>query len=292
MEKHDIIIIGGGPAGITTAIQLTRYGIDNLLFEREEIGGLLRNAHLIENYPGFPDGIPGVKLIELFHQHLEKLNVNIEFREVKYLDYNNNLFSISIDEKKFSSKIVVIATGTTPKELSEEIISRDLIGKQVFYDIINLRETSDRTIGIIGGGDAAFDYALTLSKKNKIMIFNRNKKAKCIPVLWERCLKKSSIKYHPNIIIDKIRKIEENIIIITYDREFNVDYLIIAIGRKPCLPPLSASVKENMDRLRKEKRLYLIGDVINRRNRQTAISIGDGMKAAMDIIHIIEEGGI
>ncbi len=288
MEKHDVIIIGGGPAGITTAIQLTRYGIDNLLFERDEIGGLLRNAHLIENYPGFPDGIPGIKLVELFHQHLERLNTNIEFREVKYLDYHNNLFSISIDEKKISSKIVVIATGTTPKELPEEIISRNLIGKQVFYDIINLRKTSNKTIGIIGGGDAAFDYALTLSKKNKIMIFNKNNKPKCIPVLWERCLKKPSIKYHPNIIVDKIRKIEENIIITTPDREFNVDYLIIAIGRKPCLPPLSHSIKENMDRLTKEKRLYLIGDVINKRNRQTAISIGDGMRTAMDIIHLIE----
>ncbi|RLF42137.1 MAG: hypothetical protein DRN12_01280 [Thermoplasmata archaeon] len=292
MEKHDVIIIGGGPAGVTAAIQLIRYGIDILLFEKGEIGGLLRNAYLIENYPGFPDGIPGGELVELFSQHLKKLDVPIEFREVKYLDYHGNLFSVFIEDREVSSKIVVIATGTTPKELPRGILPRDLLGKKVFYDIINLQEISDRTIGIIGGGDAAFDYALSLSKGNKIEIFNRKEKPRCIPVLWKRCLENPSIRYHPNVIVDKIRKVEESIVITSSNIEFKLDYLIIAIGRKPCLPLLSPEIKENIEKLVEENRLYLIGDVVNGRKRQTAISIGDGMRAAMEIIHLKEEGMI
>ena len=284
MEKHDIIIIGGGPAGITAAIQLKRYNIDTLLLEKEDLGGLLRNAHLIENYLGFPDGISGRKLVELIYKQIQRIGVSIKFERVEYIEYQDNLFYTHANNIMISP-ILVIATGTIPRKLSEDIVSPKLIGKQVFYEITSIENVFRKNILIIGGGDAAFDYALTLSENNKVIIINRREKPKCLPVLWEYYLNNPSISYYPNVEVEEIRKVENGLIVVsTSGRIFNVDYVVAAIGREPNIGFLSPKLMENIDKLIEQHRLYMIGDVRNNRFRQISISVGDGMRAAMDII--------
>ena len=92
MEINKVAIIGAGPAGISSAIQLKRFGIDPIVFESDQIGGLLHNANLVENYPGFPDGISGEKLCMLFIEQFNKCNTNIINEEVITLDYIDNEF--------------------------------------------------------------------------------------------------------------------------------------------------------------------------------------------------------
>ena len=97
MNVEHVTIIGAGPAGIATALQLKRYGITPIILEKNTIGGLLRNAHLVENYPGFPKGISGVNLVRLFRKHLERAAITIFPEEVINLDIEDgNLSSPNI----------------------------------------------------------------------------------------------------------------------------------------------------------------------------------------------------
>ena len=94
-KKILIIIIGGGPGGITAAIQLKRYGLEPLLLERRELGGLLWNANLVENYPGFPNGVRGEKLVGLMRKQVERLGVEVRREEVEQVDWKENHFTVT-----------------------------------------------------------------------------------------------------------------------------------------------------------------------------------------------------
>ena len=189
-----MVIIGAGPAGISTAIQLKRYGVEPTLLEKKEIGGLLKNANLVENYPGFPSGVPGPELVKLFKKQLENIQIKVHFEKVLELDYKNGLFSIKTNQKKITCRIIVIASGTKPRKLSYPDLPAK-IENHIFYEIYPLTQVENKKIAIIGAGDAAFDYALNLSKQNKVTILNRGEEVKCLPLLWKRAMETKNISY-------------------------------------------------------------------------------------------------
>ncbi len=281
MTIEKIVIIGGGPAGISIAIQLKRYGIEAILLEKEEIGGLLRNANLIENYLGFPKGISGLELTKLFKKQLVNAKVKFYFEEVLEVDYKNNIFIIKTNKRILKSNILIIASGTKPHKLAENV------RKNIFYEIHKLSNITNKKIVIIGAGDVAFDYALNLSKKNDIIILNRGEKVKCIPLLWERASKSEKIIYYENREVKEIQFYNDELILICSNlkNEYKIiaKYLIIAIGREPQVDFLSENIKKNIEILENSKLLYMIGDVKNDIYRQIAISIGDGIKVAMEL---------
>ena len=115
-KKHEAVtIIGGGPAGMATAIQLKRHGIDGLLLERDELGGLLWNAKRVENYPGFPGGISGPELVGLIKRQFCETGCRFSFEELRRLGRRNGVFALETGDKTFSSEVVVVATGTRPR---------------------------------------------------------------------------------------------------------------------------------------------------------------------------------
>jgi len=186
-KKEKIAIIGAGPAGLSSAIQLKRYGIEPILLEKEEIGGLLRSANVVENYPGFPEGITGPKLIKLFKKQLKNTMVRVHFEGMLELDYRNSVFFVNTNQRAITCRIAVIASGTKPRKLSNLNISKDFADR-IFYEIYPLTQVANEKIAIIGSGDIAFDYALSLSKKNEVIIIDRGKRVKCLPLLWERAM--------------------------------------------------------------------------------------------------------
>lgn len=286
MNAKDVVIIGAGPAGLGAAIQLKRYGVEPILLEKEEVGGLLRNANLVENYPGFPEGITGPELIKLFKRQLKNVSVKIQFEEVLELDNKNGVFIINTTQRTIISRIVVIASGTKPRKLSKLNISKDFENR-IFYEVYPLAQVANEKIAIIGAGDAAFDYALNLSKKNEVVILNRGSRVKCLPLLFERGIGNKKISYLENTHVRNIEYFDTYLILTCYDttgeRKIYVSYLLVAIGRDPSLDFLSENLKENLEKLQKSKVLYMIGDVKNDIYRQTAIAVGDGIKAAMEI---------
>lgn len=292
MGVENVIIIGAGPAGLSTAIQLSRFNIEPVLLEKEKVGGLLRNANLVENYPGFPEGIPGPKLVELFERQLKKAGVRVHFEEALEIVYRNEVFLVNTNKRTITCRILVIASGTKARKLSNLEISAD-IENRIFYEIHPLTQVANEKIAIIGSGDIAFDYALNLSKKNKIIILNRGKKVKCLPLLWERAIGTEKISYEEDTQVRKIKCQDDKLILTCYNSvgkwKMNISYLVVAIGREPYLDFLSEDLKKSLEKLQKTKVLYMIGDVKNGIYRQTAIAVGDGIKVAMEIYRKIKE---
>ncbi|MFC1528438.1 NAD(P)/FAD-dependent oxidoreductase [Candidatus Latescibacterota bacterium] len=292
MDSKDVVVIGAGPAGIAAAIQLKRSNIEPVLFEKEEIGGLLRNANLVENYPGFPDGITGLDLVKLLEKQLKNTGVTVSFESVSELDYRNEVFFTKTNRRTIRSNIAVIATGTKPRKTSVIDVS-DEIKSRVFYEIVPIIDSKKKKVAIIGAGDAAFDYALNLSKNNEVTILNRSEQTGCLPLLWERYLKSENISYLRNVTVERIRKESNNLTIkcIIDDSQKKIqiksDYVIFATGREPCLDFLGNEFKKNFENLIKSNRFYMIGDVKNELYRQAAISVGDGIKAAMKIYNTL-----
>ena len=290
MKLEQVIIVGAGPAGLATALQLERYGIKPLVLEMERIGGLLHNANLVENYPGFPGGIPGFQLVELFKQQVKDYELNLLDSKLEKLEYSNGKFKFLVDGSIYQSLIAVIASGTKPRRMENLNIPEELLGK-FSYEVFPLLGEAGKQIAIIGAGDAAFDYALNLAKRNKVMILNRGSEISCLPLLWERTEAEVNIQYHPQTSVLSLSPGPAGRITLACNnsKTFIVDHLIAAIGRDPNLDFVSGQFSKKVIKLENSGMLYFVGDVANGLYRQTAIAVGDGILAAMKIYKFLKE---
>jgi thioredoxin reductase (NADPH) len=256
-RKARIAIIGAGPAGIAAAIQLTRTGFKPLVFEQNKAGGLLRNADWIENYPGFARGISGDDLVRHMLKHLARWNILVRVQPVHRITNKN---------KKF-------------------IIHTRGFGSHVLFEIALIRKIRGKRVIIVGAGDAAYDYALNLGKRNKVMIVNRALHSRALALLERRVRNTGNITVMHNSHVTMVgkRQRELQVVIATQDRRSVVacDHLVYAIGRIPALDFLSPGLKKKFPR--GDRAFYFIGDVKNGDTRQAAIAVGDGVKAAMEI---------
>jgi len=281
MRLEDVVIIGAGPGGTTAAIQLKRYGIPFILLEKEQVGGLLWNANLVENYPGFPAGVSGPKLIGLVKKQMERLGVQVTFDSVTKLDLQNERFLVATQHAQYFPRYVIVATGTKPKPIP--LVFPADAQNRIFSDVYHLLDEREKQIVIIGAGDAAFDYALNLTKnRNSVTILNRGRDVKCLELLWERATAKPNIVYRPGTSVSAVMLNEaENGLQVQLEsgESLFADYLLFAIGRIPQTDFLSEVLVVNkiMDGL------YFVGDVKNGLYRQAAIAAGDGLRVAMEI---------
>ncbi len=293
MKLEEVIIIGAGPAGLATALQLKRYGINPLIFERDQIGGLLHNANLVENYPGFPGGISGPELVRIFKDHVRVNSLRIKPKNVDGLTHHDGVFQVVTSDRSFQARIVVIATGTKPRIFTDFEIPDDT-RELIFYEVYPLLERKEQRIAIVGAGDAAFDYALNLGKRNDVLVLNRGEEISCLPLLWERAKDIPSITYLPNISISRLESNPGHDMLLecsTPDgpKSIQVDMLIGAIGRDAQLDFISGQFSKKAIQLVSHGDLYYVGDVTNGLYRQTAIAVGDGILAAMKIYRRLEE---
>ena len=114
MKPDNVVVIGAGPAGMTAAIQLKRYGIPFILLEKERVGGMLWNANLVENYPGFPAGVQGPKLVGLIEKQIERIGVDVTFGEVSSLQKVGSNFQVETTQGIYRPRYVIVASGTKP----------------------------------------------------------------------------------------------------------------------------------------------------------------------------------
>jgi len=252
---------------------MKRAGLDVLLIEKGEIGGLLRNANLVENYLGYPDGISGKDLINQFEDHLKSKEVIPVQEEVIEIGRNDQSFVVKTDTDEHKSKNVIIATGTTPKKAGVEG-EDELVGSKLFYEVADVPSDDHKNVVIVGGGDAAFDYAINLHLKGCIPIILMRGNPTCLPLLKERA-EKYQIEYQENSPVDRISQGGEGIEIQSGSQNIKADYVLIAVGREPHYPPVTTDDHEG---------LYFVGDVHSGIYRQVHIATGDALQVAMKII--------
>jgi len=221
-------------------------------------------------------------LVRLFEAQLERTGQKIDFEEVLQLDYNDD-FIIRSSKQTLRSRIVVIASGTRPREIDLPAEAAD----KIFYEISPIACVEGKKIAIIGAGDAAFDYALNLSRNNDVVILNRSNALKCLLLLWERVQKSERISYHGQARIKTIKSAADGLTLRCEspqgEWELQADYAIFAIGRTAVLDYFSQRIKGQIADLEKNGLLYFVGDVKNDIYRQTSIAVGEGIHAAMKI---------
>jgi thioredoxin reductase (NADPH) len=280
MQTEQVLVIGAGPAGVAAAIQLERYGIPFVLLEKERVGGLLWNANLVENYPGFPKGISGPKLAGLVKKQMDRIGVAVTLDTVLSLTRDGQVFQVTSKQAEYRPRFVVVASGTRPNPLPLSVPTS--AQARVFSEVYPLLGERKRRIAIVGAGDAAFDYALNLTKnRNSVTILNRGKHVQCLGLLWERALSEPEIRYTAEAQIRKVALDEGSGSLrlhLNGGVRLTVDYLLFAVGRVPQVEFMSEILDGNQ-----VEGLYFVGDVKNGLYRQAAIAAGDGLRAAMDI---------
>lgn len=282
----DVLIIGAGPAGLAAALQLVRYDLRPRLLEKSRPGGLLWNANRVDNYPGFPGGISGPDLARAFLEQAKHIQITHE--PVLDLTWQDGVFCAKTPFAVQTAQAAIIASGTKPRLLTGFTIPDSLRG-QVVYEIAGLLESAGARIVIVGGGDAAFDYAINLSAKNSVIILNRTDQVKCLPRLFDQARACQNITYRPNNEILRLESgLDGGMVVECSSPEemikLQADVLIGAIGREPQLDFISPSLMELSADLEKMGILHFAGDVKNGMFRQTAIAVGDGIRAGM-LIH-------
>jgi thioredoxin reductase (NADPH) len=294
-RAYKVAIIGAGPAGIAAAIYLKRTGVNPLLLERKKVGGLLANANLVENYPGFPDGIYGGDLASLFNAQLKKWKIRVTKADVTRVSRERGLFQIFAGSSRYVSRFLILATGTRPTRITLNGLD-DISKQKVFSEIADAPDDmKGKEVLIIGGGDAAFDYAQNVARKGgSADLIIRSSSPTCIPLLLRRASNRISIRISlrtaPVSVTETRRQIE-----LTCRREgreeiHNGDYLLIACGREANLrllsPKLRSEVAADMDGSGFSG-IFLAGDVKRGLHRQVGIAVGDGISAAMRIARLL-----
>jgi thioredoxin reductase (NADPH) len=284
-------VVGCGPAGIAAAIQLARHGVEFILFERARPGGLLWNAHNVENFPGFPGGIPGPELVQKFLRQLGEVGIVPIAAEISGVERGAGGFSLRTADGVYEAAHVVLATGTRPRPWDGPPIPPECAGR-VHTEVHPLRGLAGHKVVIIGAGDAAFDYALSLATANDVTILNRGPRTRCLPLLERRASREPRVHYQSDTAVSRITAGTDGRLLVQCTAgggavDLEADHLLLAVGREPELGLLTGDLLDG-DR-RPVPGLHVIGDAASGRCRQAAIAVGDGVRAAMTIAFDLDE---
>lgn len=293
---YDIIIVGGGPAGLTAGLYASRARLKTLLIEKIALGGQVTKSERIENYPGFEEGISGFQLIQNLEKQAKGFGLTIETGDVEEIvSLHKNKKTLKVQDREFHCKALIIATGSESNALGVE--GEDtLLGRGVSYcatcDGAFFR---DREVAVVGGGDAAVEEALFLTRLvKKVHIIHRRNELRAIKILQERALAHEKIAFIWNTVVEKIEG--ENSVEalklknIKEDRVFSlsVEGVFIYVGLRPNttwlknrLPLTEQGFIETDHGMETSlPGVFAAGDVRHKLLRQIATAVGDGSTAA------------
>ena len=186
LESKDIVIIGAGPAGLSAAIYAFRSNKNSALIEHQLIGGQLNLTSLIENYPGFPGGISGMELALKFKSQLQEMDIETINAKVESVKEDGEFFIVDAAKSQFKAKVIIIATGATPKKIG--IPNEDkFIGSGVsFCATCDGPLYKNKKVMVVGGGDVALEEALFLANfARKVFLMHRRDKFRAEDILQE-----------------------------------------------------------------------------------------------------------
>ncbi len=298
-ETVRVVIVGAGPAGAAAAMYLKRAGLEPLLLERAEPGGLLHEANLVENYPGFPEGVVGKDLASMIAKQLSRLDVRLTRATAERVSAVGKIFETRADDGIYTSEVVIIATGTGPVKANVAGIET-VEGTRLFYGISSLPRdiVQGKRVTVLGGGDAAFDYAINLSDKGGSVTILSRSVPTCLSLLAERaCERRIEVNVGCTATAFAAKSDGVSLVCETGEgsREVVSDIVVVAHGREPQLDILDPALREKivMESLPRTgiPGLFLAGDVVRGKNRQAVIAAGDGVLSAMMVDRYFKNGG-
>jgi thioredoxin reductase len=264
---YDLAIIGAGPAGISAAIHAKRFGLNFVLLEKGEPGGQARAANLIENFPGYPEGISGRRLMDNFLSHAICAGAEIIKFEVKNICPDEGVLAVKGDENIFQAKAAIVATGLAPIFLSESPWMN-----VYYYPVPDKIIHEGKDVLIVGGGDAAFDEAISFAKKAaSVTIAMRSQKPKALQKLVDKAVQSGAI-VKTGMSDKEIAKL-------------NADVVVACIGKTLDLRLIDSPLLDAGNR--RPNNLHFCGDIAHPDIRHIAAAVGDGVTAVEKIRSVI-----
>jgi len=303
---NNVIIIGSGPAAYTAAIYLARANLKPLLLEgkyEDNImpGGLLITTKKVENFPGFPDGIDGFKLMDNLQQQSINFGTEIKTEYVTEIKKENKTFIVKTDNKnEYKSKSILISTGSTPRKLNvpgyDKLWHKGVSTCAVCDGALPIFK--NKVIAVVGGGDSACEDALHLTNyASKVVLIHRRDSLRASKILQNRVLEHPKIDVFWNSEVTEIHGTKQvNKVTLLNNKTntkslLNVNGVFVAIGHTPnssfCKNIISCDedgyIKTNKELSTNIKGIWAAGDVQDKKYRQAITAAGTGCQAALEI---------
>jgi thioredoxin reductase (NADPH) len=275
-KKYDVVIIGGGPAGLSAGIYAARAKLASLLIERGAVGGQIINTDLVENYPGFSEGIGGIELTEAMHQQAMKFGLETVNADVTGVEVTGKTKLVKAYQEEFSAGAIIVASGSERQKLGIPG-EAEYTGKGVSYcatcDGAFFR---DKPVAVVGGGNAAITEALHLTKfASKITVIHRRNELRAMRILQEKAFTEPRIEVLWDTVVEEIKgetfvnQLKVRNVKTEKESVLDVSGVFMAIGFKP-----------NTDYLKDALKLDKTGAIITDTNMETSVP---GVFAAGDI---------
>jgi thioredoxin reductase (NADPH) len=298
-ETHELIIIGGGPAGYTAALYAARANLQPIVIEGFAWGGQLMITSDVENYPGYPDGIMGPEMMQDFRRQAERFGAEFVTDDVTKVDFTEHPFRVWVGDKEYRSESVIVATGASARQLGLES-ERSLQGRGVSYcAVCDAAFFRDKEVVVAGGGDSAMEEAIFLAKfATKVSLVHRRNDFRASQIMVDRARANEKIEFvTPNVVEEVIGENGQTSGVRIRDldtdetRDLPAQGLFVAIGHDP-------NTKLFLDQLDHDQAGYLVtkpgstatniegvfaaGDVVDHTYRQAVTAAGSGAMAALD----------
>jgi len=299
---HDVIIIGGGPAGYSAALYSARAGLDTLVLEKMTAGGQMASALSMENYPGFEEPIGGPDLALKMEKQARKFGAVVTFDTVTDLDLDSEIKVVKTENRTYYSKAVILCMGASPRTLGlpkEDILTGAGVSYCAVCDGALFR---GRTVAVVGGGDTAAEDVLYLSRFcPRVYLVHRRDKLRASKILQKDLFNNKKIEFIWDSVIDELigqsglEGIRVKNLITGEKRVLDVEGLFVAIGTTPNTSLVSGKVSLDADGyiITDEKMLtnipgvFAAGDVRSKYLRQVITAASDGAVAAYSAEHYI-----
>jgi thioredoxin reductase (NADPH) len=302
VTEYQVIIIGSGPAGCTAALYLSRANIPVLVLEGLQPGGQLTITTDVENYPGFPEGIMGPKLMDLMRQQAERFGAKFQPLEpVEGVSFLAHPFEVRTDQKVYVAPSVIIASGASAKQIGLPS-EKELQGFGVSYcatcDGFFFKE---KEIVVVGGGDSAMEEATFLTKfAKKVTVIHRREELRASKIMQDRARSNPKIEFVFNTTVEEVRGSKETGVtslllrnIVTNEvSELPAQGLFVAIGHTPNTQPYAGQIELDQagyiclphrnSTATNIQGVFACGDVVDHIYRQAVTAAGSGCQAALD----------
>lgn len=305
---HDTVILGSGCAGLTAAIYTARANLKPLVLEGHEPGGQLSITTLVENFPGWPDGIQGPELIENMRKQASRFGAEFRLGHLATADLMKHPFALNLGNETIHARTLIIASGASARWLglpSEQALIGHGVSSCATCDGFFF---SGHEIAVIGGGDSAMEEALFLTRfASKVSILHRREQFRASKIMLERAMAHPKIQFLTNVVVKEVLGVEEKSVtglrlldsVTGMESVLNITGVFLGIGHIPNAAMFAGQLELDEDGYIKTHNyvftripgVFACGDVQDRRYRQAITAAGTGCMAALEVEKYLEEHG-